>query len=482
MAAGGMTRRALLRNLAPLALVWSRKGICQFAQSTVNRQTINVRVHEDRILRTIPSDFLGLGYEVSSVAIPKLLSGSNHVYVQLLRSLSHAGVIRIGGATSDYESYSQGGELVSSPKGTVVNRRSLEDLGSFLNATGWRLIWGLNLGQGTVAEVVEEAQAVSAATGKKLLAFEIGNEVDIFGGRHRQRGYSFDDYLAEFRRYKSAIWEKLPNAQFAGPDAAGKTDWVSQFAVAEGRNLRLLTEHYYRGGQKASSSLEMLLNPDPRLTAMLQTLQSTSSSSQVPFRICETNSFSGGGKPGVSNTFGAALWALDYLWTIASYGASGVNMETGLNQLGFISWYSPIGVDASGAYVAMPEYYGMLAFSRASKGQQVAVEVIPKNLETTAYATVSGNRVTATLINKGRTSSGTVTLQCNAPIVKATALRLSAPSLESKASVTLGGEEVSSGGSWQPRDEERVPISSRGAQLVLPPGSAAVVTLVLRAA
>jgi hypothetical protein len=45
----------------------------------------------------------------------------------------------------------------------------------------------------------------------------------------------------------------------------------------------------------------------------------------------------------VSDTFAAALWVLDFMFTLALAGCAGVNMETGVDQLGFISYYSPMG-------------------------------------------------------------------------------------------------------------------------------------------
>ena len=63
--------------------------------------------------------------------------------------------------------------------------------------------------------------------------------------------------------------------------------------------------------------------------------------SGIPWRICETNSFSGGGLPGVSDTFLGALWTLDFMLLLASYGCSGVNIETGVNQLGFCRTWMP---------------------------------------------------------------------------------------------------------------------------------------------
>ena len=130
-------------------------------------------------------------------------------------------------------------------------------------------------------------------------------------------------------------------------------------------------------------------------------MQAASRAAEVPYRICETNSFSGGGRPGVSDTFAASLWALDYLCVLAWHGADGVNMETGVNQLGFISSYSPIADDEHGHYTATPEYYGMLAFAEGCRGERVAAHYDPGATDLTAYATVDANGAAkAVIVNK----------------------------------------------------------------------------------
>ena len=303
---------------------------------------------------------MGLGYEISSVARPGLLSARNATYVQLCRALGSSGVIRVGGNTSDYASYSASAQPLSSPEtgpGSVVNAAVLRDLGSFLEATGWKLIWGLNLGRGTIEAAVEEAKAVFAATEPNLFAFEIGNEPDLFQHReiHRKKGYDYKDYLLEYRKFRDALRKSIPGIPLAGPDVAVATPWVLRFARDEGHEVKLLTHHYYREGQDPISSIDKLLHPDPKLGPMLAELQAASKSSGVPYRICETNSFSGGGKPGVSDRFASALWVLDFMYKLAAAQCGGVNMETGVNQLGFISSYSPIGDDEHGHYVAAPE-------------------------------------------------------------------------------------------------------------------------------
>ncbi|MGA2117844.1 MAG: hypothetical protein ABSH56_24195, partial [Bryobacteraceae bacterium] len=281
------------------------------ARAAAVEQPLLVTVRTEQPAGAIAPDFMGLGYEISSVARPGLLSASDHAYIQLVRTLSPRGVIRIGGNTADYARYSPAAPAVSTSFGSVVNDAVLRDLGGFLEATGWTLIWTLNLGRGSESDAVWEAKAVLRAAGERLLAFEIGNEPDLFGrNKHRKPDYGYEDWLAEYRRYKAALRAQLPTIPFAGPDAAGKTDWVTRFAADEGKDTVLLAHHYYREGQNPTSTIDKLLGPDPKLEPQLTQLRAASASCGVPYRICEVNSFSGGGRPGVSDTMAAALWVL----------------------------------------------------------------------------------------------------------------------------------------------------------------------------
>jgi hypothetical protein len=281
--------------------------------------------------------------------------------------------------------------------------------------------------------------------------------------------------LNEYRRYKAAIRAKLPNAPFAGPDAASATDWVTQFARDEENDLKLLTHHYYRECANPASTLDKLLHPDPKLAPELEKLRAASAASHVPYRICETNSFCGGGKSGVSDTFGAALWVLDFMFTLACADCAGVNMETGMNQLGFISSYSPIGDDEHGTYSAKPEYYGMLAFAQGSHGQRVVVDCDAAGVNLTAYAVLSDQkRLSVTIINKDVSRDADVSIATNEHLARANALRLTGPSLQSKDGVTLGGSVVTVDGKWQPRALE--PLRSKGGEceIRIPAASAAI--------
>lgn len=476
-----MNRRAFLVN----AGLMIPAGLAQlsFADSASSPGP-EIRLHVDptRTVATIPPDFMGLGYEISSVARPGLLSATNSVYVQLVRTLGKQGVIRIGGNTADYASYSANGAPASLPEGkggSVVNDAVLRDLGGFLEATGWQLIWALNLGSGSVENAVEEARSVIRTAGNHLLAFEIGNEPDLFSRNpHRHWSYGYNNYLSEFRRYREALQKALPGIPFAAPDAATATDWVTRFATDERSNIKLLTEHYYRDGAKnPTSTIDELLHPDPKLATMLQQLKAASDLSGLPYRICETNSFYGGGKPGVSDTFASALWVLDFMFTLVSAGCAGVNMETGVNQLGFISHYSPIGDDEHGHYWAAPEYYGMLAFAQAGVGRIVGCSIDAGGKNISAYATQPDSKhLVLTIINKepGYDANIVIKHEMLPTFQSAQLVRLSGPSLESKSGVTLGDAAVSATGTWRSTSARAIAVNNAGLKLSVPRASALV--------
>src|SRR5580704_4827719 len=471
-------------------------GLAQRAKTKAIRVNVDTRRKQGRI----PDDFTGLGYEISSVAIPGLLSDKNRAYVRLVRGLGADGVIRVGGITSDSASFAA--DAVASPtaKATLINAANLRELGAFLDAIGWRLIWGLNLGSGDSKNTAEEADAVAAAVKDKLLAFEIGNEPDGFAGdavdARRPMHYGYGDYLKEFRSYKAVIRSKLPDAPLAGPDASWATDWVSRFAADEGNDLKLLTKHYYRAGannpyldrlvdssQRAeyearakNDKIELLIREDASLHGMLQELSAAEAASHVPFRICEANSFYGGGQPGVSDTFVSALWVLDFMWALASGGAAGVNMETGVNHLDFVSYYSAIRNDADGAASIGPEYYGMLAFAQASKGSRIALDYDTGGVNLTAYAVLGDHGdLILTLINKDRNTDADVTIAADRIFQNASALRLKGLALDSAASVALGGSEVASDGSWKPMAVEALHAVRGICEINVPAASAAIV-------
>jgi hypothetical protein len=481
------------------------------------------------VVGRIAPDFIGLGYETAAVAQSNYFSAHNATLIRLYRNLSPHGLARIGGNVSDHVKYvPDGASMARTEKEvTIINQANLVRLGEFMRATGWKVMWGLNLGTGSREEAAAEAVAVNAALGTRLQSFEIGNEVD---GLRRFSG-EYDAYHAAFLDYKAAIRALLPNAPFSGPDVIGNWNWITNFANAEAGDMKLLTHHYYRGSARdPASTEEKLLGHDDVWDKRLHDLQEFSQARGIAYRINEVNSFFGGGKAGVSDTFGSALWCLDYMFALASYGCEGVNIETDINQLGWISHYSPIVHDPAGHCSARPEYYGMLAFAMAGKGDLLKVAVDsrdesaaeastlrsaatedgrepqrknrsadwqsavsrignPPTLRKLEPANTDGINLSAyatkddegflwiTLVNKDLLQDASLEIALPDGYAKAEAFRLKAPSVESKDQVSFAGAMVSANGKWSPKSPEKVAVKRGVARLQVPHASAAVVRL-----
>ncbi len=438
---------------------------------------VNVKLDPSTTLVKIPPDFIGFGYETSAVAVPGYFSKKNLPLIELYHTLGPIGLIRIGGNISDHTKYAKDGKAEARPQSevTLINQASLTELGGFVEATGWNVQWGLNLGTGTKEEAVEEALAVKAALGRHLHSFIIGNEVDLLP---KYRG-NYDGYHAAYLQYKAAIRRAIPDTEFSGPDIANETDWCGKFAKTESADLKQVTHHYYRtGAMKPDATIDTLLQRHEGLEVKLESLHNATSDTRIGYRINETNSFYGGGKAGVSDTFASALWCLDYLFVLASHGSRGVDMQTDINHLGWVSHYSPIFRDESGSLTARPSYYGMLAFTTAAKGDLFKLTASDSGINLTSYGTKEkSGALWVTLINKDLSRNAEIQIALPDGYTKATALRLSAPTVESKDRVTLGGAAVSKDGKWVPTDREPIAADDGTVTVSVPKTSAILIRI-----
>ena len=99
-----MNRRAFLTASAAAALS-SLLPMGVWAEPAAGK-TVRVGFKSGPPLGVIAPDFMGLGYEISSLAEAGLLSATNARMIQLYANLGAAGVIRVGGNTSDDGHYS----------------------------------------------------------------------------------------------------------------------------------------------------------------------------------------------------------------------------------------------------------------------------------------------------------------------------------------------------------------------------------------
>jgi hypothetical protein len=438
---------------------------------TETTEVIAVRLADADPNAHVPSDFIGLGYEMSSAAKLGLLSVSNDRYVRLVRQLSDHGVLRIGGIVADHSRYEREGTISTEPTDTVVTRASLEQFAAFLRKTGWSAIWSVNFATGTPRNAVAEAKDVARILGPHLLALEIGNEVENYGRGNppsRTPPYTYPEYREDYGKWHAALSAAVPGLRFAAPDTAASVEWVQRMAADANKDVQLLTTHYYRGAQ-AKGTMEQLATPDPELSGKLEKLRQAAGESSIPYRICETNSFFGGGRPGLSDTLLGALWLLDYMLLLARYGCAGVNIETGVNQLGFVSSYSPVQDDGMGRNYAGLPYYGMLACATALRD---APEVLPLDVDT------GGRNVTVYALGHLRTlrSLTIVNRDSRAAVVglpkltPAQAYRLAGRSALSQSGVTFAGAAVDDSGRWEPQQPE----TPRESKVTVPAMSAVV--------
>jgi hypothetical protein len=111
------------------------------------------------------------------------------------------------------------------------------------------------------------------------------------------------------------------------------------------------------------------------LEAMTRIMDGVSLPPKTPFMLTETNSLARQGLPLVSDTFGAALWNVDYSLRAASIGVERLHMHQGVNYR-YGSW-QPIETNRS-VKATKPAFYGNLAtadFTGRASGELRVMEV-----------------------------------------------------------------------------------------------------------
>ena len=458
-----------------------------FARSAAHGR-LRVTLHPDRRGNAIAADFTGLSYETSQLSDPMFFSPANGTLAGFHRHLGAAGVLRIGGNTSEYGVWSPTAAPVRpvpealgpdtghhAPPRRPVTPLAVRNLRSFLELSGWRLIYGLNMGSESPETVADEAAYVASIMGKRLIAFQLCNEPDLFSRNGlRPASYDYHQFAAEWRRYSRAVRKRVPRAPFAGPDTAN-SEWLVSFAKEQKDEVAFLSQHYYAEGPPTdpSMTLERLLRPSPRLDTAFRAAAAARRDTGLPFRMAETNSCYQGGKPGVSDTFASALWAADLMYQLAQAGAVGVNFHGG----GY-GWYTPVAGTPANGFVARPIYYGMLLFAVAGAGRLVVTEMDGEAAgSAAAYGLMSDDdELKVVVLNKSLDEDVTVTVNASGA-KKASVLRLVAPRADEATDVTFGGSVVGNYGGWAPTVAE-TPAVRRGMLVFqMPKASGALVTL-----
>ncbi len=488
------TRRSFLTGALAAAAIAQRPRPL-WSQTPIASANLTFSIDPAKPLVTMPGDFTGLSYESAQLGHPEFFSRSNTQLIGLIRRLGAQGVLRIGGNTAEYTTWSDndadaaknltpaaiGPDAGTAAKtASILTPRAIRNLNDFVEAIGWRVIYGLNLRHGTPENAAAEAKCVADTLGGKLICFQIGNEPDMNHPEGSTVRWTFDYYYPMWQQFRSAVLQTVPHARFAGPDIAKEYSWVTAMA-AKKPDIEFLSGHYYAEGPPADPkmTLEYLLrrgnNP---ATDEIGIVQAATKVLGKPFRMTEGNSCFHGGKPGVSDTVASALWSADYMLQVAQAGYIGVNLHGGGSGL-----YTPIAGSLEEGFSARPVYYGMLlaehfagsTFVNASLSSQATVQNV------TGFAAAGHHTGTPAwklaLFNK---APDPVTIQITGlprTGAKADVTLMHGLAIDAKEGVTFGGSAVGSDGSFSPKPQLTVTMQHGVGAFALPAYTAAYIEL-----
>ncbi|KIW32189.1 uncharacterized protein PV07_03748 [Cladophialophora immunda] len=281
-------------------------------------------------------------------------------------------IIRVGGNTEDYATFnaSQTTALI----GTFNFTRSRDypttiSIGpayfdSYSTWPGVTYIHGFNLGKnGSIGyeTLVGTVPLVCKALGTSKVAYwELGNEPDLYKtsaqGPVRPSWWNETDYVQEWlnktRTIRQLVQQNCPEIisqgkfKFYAPNFGGTSNSLNsittwQAGLDADNNIAFIDSHNYIGGatQPGVTLQGTLMNHISTVLSVNKHLNESSllAYTGLPYILGETNSLYNEGAPGLSNSFGAALWGVDFNLYCAATGIARVHMHQGTNYR-YASW------------------------------------------------------------------------------------------------------------------------------------------------
>ena len=278
--------------------------------------------------------------------------------------------------------------------------------------------------------------------------------------------------------------KRLPIDDAKARAALRVIEWAGrwqEFRLIDGRRLIVDGSHNEEGIRAVAPLLAALNAPTVIVGAVgvdraRPLVAAAAKAAGTRYRLAELNSVSNGGRTGVSDTFVSALWATDFLFSVAAHGADGVNFHCNLKP----GSYSPISaVKGETRYTVHPLYYAMLLFHDAGQGRLLPTKV-QSTANLVAHATLDDSgKVRVVLVNKDLTQEVVANVQVGARFRAGSVQRLTAPQASSKDGVTYANTMVAADGRWQRTlaTEKAVAVHDGRATVSLPAASAMVLTI-----
>jgi len=434
---------------------------------------------------------LGLSYEASDLALPGFTGGNLAAY---LKTLGRS-VIRIGGNTVDETFWTSTGAPPPSWSIATITPADLTALAGLAQASGWKVILGVNLKHFNPASAADEARSAHSALGSSLQAIEIGNEPDLYPQYQNNTAQFFKDFQA----YVSAIEQAVPGLPIEGDDSTSPNNsFQNSFTAAESGlakpDITELTSHNYPlvsttcGG---NPTIAALLGTTARNQENNNALAAAGAAAKLrlPAVIDEGNSVVCEGQQGVSDVYAAALWEVDDQLVTAREGVQGDYMHGTVVQCDtakpLFMFYTPLCAPtaadaANGTLSAQPEYYGLAAVHEVGAGAFLNLSN-PDWANVRAYAIRhQDNTVTVVLDNvQDPASHGSSTLQLSfgQSFTSGSRFNLTASSLTATSGITLGGQTVQANGTLAPPTTVPVTVSGSTLTVTVAAGSTAIIRL-----
>ncbi|KAF4855866.1 Beta-glucuronidase [Colletotrichum siamense] len=395
--------------------------------------------------------------------------------------------IRVGGSSQDRVGYDPdlqvsrvlegSGDL---PARLTIGPTFFESLNTF---TDTRFIYGLNMKRSVQNETHYQnmldtvAAACKALSNNNLLGWSYGNEPNLYGFDNWYPADYTAAWLKGTRDAKKVLEDKCPDLadddkfRWLTPSPSSLSSGhvnipdIMEAGIDEDGSVYFLGAHSYMGnGREPVNKQAKLMNHtsvEGSINRHVSLMKKLVNYTQ-PYSISETNSLYGAGRAGVSNTFGAALWALDFSLHAAAKNITRLNFHMGRDYR-YSAW-QPVQTSKQDIGTKAP-YYGNLAtaaiLGRLGKDKvQVANLPATGNGAESAYGiyhsgklakvailnmaeynfTASGN-ATETELNKAKRSNHNFSINLDSSFngKTATVRRLIAPGADSITGITWDG-------------------------------------------
>ncbi|CAK5262555.1 unnamed protein product [Mycena citricolor] len=374
---------------------------------------------------SIPQSGHFMGFSVEFSVINQVLgSNSTRLMVPFLNLMANVQAragsvrIRVGGNTQDYavlepslpsgKMLGKESQISTNPTKTPILLYTPDVLYMLANVSSLvNVEWYLGI-------------PLNDTTNLRLQIAEVGNEPDQYAlHQHRPQGYGPANYSADFGVVDTALRadSKVPvvNGKLMGPSLSGQWQpqsvWDTNFIQDFQQSLGALSMSFYPdnncaaefGGPSAPNAIvpqdvfSDYLNHTSGQAIAANYLTSTALAQtfKLPFVMVETNTASCGGFPGISDSFGASLWAVDYGLQLAYSNFTNALLHVGGQGVYYNPFTPPpTNETAFHSWTIGAVYYSVLviaeAFGKSNQSQIIDLQTNSNNIYTPAYAIYDG--------------------------------------------------------------------------------------------